>query len=217
MKTRSNSSGIPIVLAVGLVSAWSAAADDMGSGAGGNAGTFYARGEAGVAILQNITEQGNLIQFNVGPRVDVSTGYNITDNIAVELQSGFAYNSFSKFDGISLPSGTSANVWSVPVLANGIYTYKFNDHWRAYGGVGAGVLITTLDESAPGFNVSPNDCTLGYQGMVGIEYQINDNLECGLGYNFLGSLDHHWTAEGQGITTSPTYMHSILLSLTYKF
>ena len=217
MKTRSNGSGIPIILAVGLVSAWSAAADDMGSGAGGDAGSFYARGEAGVAIMQDMTFMGTQVQFNVGPRVDVSAGYNITENIAVELQAGFAHNEFSKANGISFPSGFSADLWSVPVMASGIYTYKFNDHWQAYGGAGAGVLITTLGESVPGSSLSATDCEFGYQGMAGIKYLFNDNMECGLGYNFTGSLDHHFTAEGNGTTTSPTYLHSILLSFTYKF
>lgn len=217
MKTRFNGSGIPVVLAVGLVTAWSATADDMGSGAGGNAGSFYVSGDAGVAIMQNITTEGHLIQFNVGPRVDVSAGYNITENIAAELQAGFAHNEFSTVDGLSFPSGSSAELWSVPVMASGIYTYKFNDHWQAYGGAGAGVLVTTLDESVPGASLSATDCEFGYQGMAGIKYLFNDQLECGLGYNFTGSLDHHWTLEGRGSSTSPTYMHSILLSLTYKF
>ena len=35
-------------------------------------GSFYASGDAGVAILQNITSLGSVSQFKVGPKVDVS-------------------------------------------------------------------------------------------------------------------------------------------------
>jgi len=201
-----------------MVSAWSAAAADMDSGAGGAAGTVFAGVDAGVSILQNIVAEGDVYQFDVGPKVDVSVGYNVTPNVAVELQSGYVYNSMSKEDGVSISSfGASADIWSVPVMANGIYTYKFNDHWQVYGGAGAGVLISTFDISGFGSSVSPNDCEFSYQGMFGIKYLFNDNLSCGLGYDFMGSLDHHWTANGLGLTTTPSYIHSILLSLTYKF
>ena len=223
----SNRSTISAISAAGLALAWSwsAAAADMGTytlagadadGAAGT-GSFYANGDAGVAILQNIVSQGSVAQFDIGPKVDVSVGYNVTPCFAVEVQSGFAYNSFSKSDGQSLSSGESAEIWSVPVMANGIFTHSFNEHWQAYGGLGAGVLISTLDENTIFGNISTTDCEFGYQAMFGIKYLFNDQMSCGLGYDFLGSLDHHWNAFGQGVTTTPTYMHSILLSLTYTF
>jgi opacity protein-like surface antigen len=207
------------MLAAGLASAWSAAAADMDmdSDAGGNTGHIYANGDAGVSILQNITFRGAVAQMDVGPKVDVSVGYNLTQNIAVEVQSGYAYNSWSRVDGQSLPSGESVDIWSVPVMANGIYKVAINNHWQAYGGLGAGVLISTLDQNTPGNSISPTDCEFAYQAMFGIKYRVNDHLSCGLGYNFLGSLDHHWNGNGGGVTTSPTYMHSVLLSATWTF
>ncbi len=223
MKNRSNRSMVSVVLAAGLVSAGSAAAADMDSGAGGNAGSFYVNGDAGVAVLQNIIfkDFGNVIQFDVGPKVDLSVGYNVTQNIAVELQSGFAHNSWSKIDGrpLSTFEVSSGDVWSIPVMANGIYKYSFNDHWQAYGGLGAGVLISPMSFDEPGADFSATDCEFAYQAMFGVKYLVNDHLSVGLGYNFLGSLDHHWTDSsfGTSLTTSPTYLHSILLSLSCKF
>jgi opacity protein-like surface antigen len=228
MKTQSNRTKIPLILvAACLVSASSTTAEtidiyqDVHSNPSDNtkiAGSFYVNGGAGVAILQNIEYRGEVAQLNVGPRFDVSVGYNLTQCLAVEVQSGFAYNTWSKVDGKSLaPFRESVDIWSVPVTANGIYQHSFSDHLQVYGGLGAGVLVSTLDESVPGGSVHPTDCEFAYQAMFGIKYLFNDHLECGLGYDFLGSLDHHWGENGSSVTTTPTYMHSILLSLTLRF
>ena len=223
MKTRSCGCKIAAVLAVVLVSLWSAAAEelkiftDLGPNANVKTNAFYLSGDAGMSIIQNMTGSGGVIQYNVGPRVDMRAGYSLTQNIAVELQGGFAYNSWSAVDGRSVPRGDFARVWTVPVMANGIYKYWFNDHWQAYGGLGAGVLISALDIGNPAERSTSTDCTFGYQAMVGIKYAFDEHFEWGLEYNFLGSLDHHWNDLGRGITTSPTYMHSFLVSLTYTF
>jgi opacity protein-like surface antigen len=239
----SNRSTISAISAAGLALAWSwsAAAADMGTytlagaDADGTAsiGSFYASGDAGVAILQNTTthDGGGVSQYNLGPKVDVSVGYKITPNIAVELQGGFAHNDLYRINGQPLPPGISIDIWTVPVMANGIYSHSFNYHWQAYGGLGAGAVITQREASGFPDNAtqtSPPDCEFGYQAILGIKYRFNDHLECGLGYTFLGSLDQHGTVTVKNVplpgddftvstTLSPTYMHSILLSLTYKF
>ena len=214
---------MPVILAAGLVSAWSATAADMDSDSGTDANKtgFYESADAGVSILQNMTAQiggfsVGTFKFNVGPRVDVSAGYNLTQNIAVELQGGFARNSINTLGSFITQPGVSSDLWTVPVMVNGIYKHSFTDHWQAYGGAGAGAVFSILTQRFFGEDFSSTDCEFGYQAMLGIKYLFNDHLECGLGYNFLGSLDHHWS-EGNGLKLSPTYMHSFLLSLTYKF
>jgi opacity protein-like surface antigen len=223
MKTRSCSGKIALALAVVLVSLGSATAEDlkiftdMDFSVAGKTNGVYLSGDAGLSIMQNMTGPVGVIQYHVGPRVDASVGYNITQNIAAELQAGFAFNSWSSLDNRSVPAAITSDVWAVPVIVSGIYKYPFNDHWQAYGGLGAGVLFSTLDISTPVQSSTSTDCTFGYQAMLGIKCVFDEHLECGLGYSFLGSLDHHWNDLGRGITTSPTYMHSVLVSLTYRF
>jgi opacity protein-like surface antigen len=222
MKTRSCSCKTitVILLAAILVSLWSATAtaEDLNMFAGmepsacAKTNGVYLNGNAGIAIMQNMTAPGEVIQYHVGPRADLAVGYDITENIAVELQGGFANNSWS-----SVPPNASADVWTVPVMANGIYNYSYNTHLQAYAGLGAGAVLSILDISTPKANSVSSDWTFGYQAMFGIKYIFSEHMEWGLGYNFLGSLDHHWNDLGKGIRTSPTYMHSILLSLTYRF
>ena len=223
MKDWSNRSKISIILAAGQISAWSVAATDMGfdsdSGAGGFTTGFYQSGNAGVAFIRDMTFHGatfpgTVLQFHAGPKFNLALGYNLTQNVAVEVQGGFSYNG-AGFNGSSTPP-VGEDVWTAPVMANGIYKYSFNDHWQAYGGAGVGAVFSSLGFNSSGETTDSTDGTFGYQAMAGVKYLFKDRWEAGLGYNFLGSLDHHWS-QGGAITASPTYMHSIVLNLTYKF
>lgn len=215
MKIQSNLK-ITLALTAGLLSTGLHAAADTSPGAGdSNTGKSsddtYSTQSAGVAFLQNITiaHGGGLIQWDPGPKIDFSEGHNITQNIAAGLQYGFAYNAMSKVDGQSVSSG---DLWTVPVMLNGFYKYAFNDHWRVYGGLGGGGIISVLGTAgSQGHTYTSGD--FGYEAMLGVKYRIKDNCELGLGYGFLGSLDNHFNA----ITTSPIYMHSIMLSFTGKW
>lgn len=216
MKVRFNLTKSTVALAACLF-VRSLVAEDMSGVAGANTSNsiagcltnLYNSNAGGVAFLQNMTipHGGGLMKWNPGPKIDLSVGYKIAENVAVELQYGFAVNGLSKLDGMSSLAG-STHLWTVPVMANGIYGYAFNDHWQAYGGVGVGALISVMDTSSQTYT----DCEFGYQAILGVKYLFNDSWACGLGYGFLGSLDHHFNS-----TTSPTYMHSVVLSLTHRF
>lgn len=232
MKIRSGRSRVSVIVAATVVSTWAWAWPSAGqnmdtfadihSSAGSNtvnAGRIYLNGDAGAAILQNMTSSGNVIQYRVGPRVDVGAGYNLTDNIAVELQGGFAHNDIYQVNGVSWTQ-IPTTFWTVPVMANGIYKYRFSGRWhawQAYGGLGAGAVISTIQINRPGNSFNSTDCVFGYQAMLGIKYVFTEHAECGVGYNFLGSLDHNWTSAGVPLDASPTYMHSFLLTFSWRF
>ena len=162
-------------------------------------------------------------KFDPGVRVDLSVGYNLTENWAVELESGFSYNELSQFGDFTDPG---YHLYQVPVLLNGIYKYSFNDKWQGYGGVGLGGVASILDLSSGGWGSDNTDYQFGYQAELGVKYHISANWECDLGYKFLGTTDHEWTVNN-GHPNSLNYRykdhldatmsHTILLSLTYKF
>ncbi|MGH7943223.1 MAG: outer membrane protein [Limisphaerales bacterium] len=220
MNVRSRRNKISIVFAASLVSAWSRAADlGSNSGTGAYSTGFYQSAGAAVAFIQTMTFRGPAVpgiglQFHAGPKFDLRLGYNLARNTAVEVQTGFAYNG-ARFANSFMPS-IAEDVWTAPVIANGIYKRSFDDHWQACGGVGVGAIFSSLGFNSSGETTDSTDSTFGYHAMVGIKYLFKDRWEAGLGYDFLGSLDHHWS-QGQGLTAGPTYMHSVVLTLTYKF
>jgi opacity protein-like surface antigen len=221
MKTQSNLSKVIITSAVAsLASVWSLAADTGGSASkwyiGVDEGGVFQQDVGGIKVNNSVTVPGSpTFKFDPGMKADLNLGYKLTENWAVELESGFSYNSISQFPlllGMPMPD---SKLWQVPVLVNGVYKYSFNDHWQLYGGAGVGGVVSILDLSYA--YSSDTDLQFGYQVKLDVTYIINSNWECDLGYKFLGTLDHEWTVANFKMESDPTYSHSILLSLTYKF
>ena len=227
-----------LVAAVGLASVGPLSAQTQA----GDAGKWYIGADAGLSIMQNLgglvgngvalggpnqsfffiggngtqhpVPKNPQLEFDPGPRLDLSVGYHVLDNVAVEVEIGYTYYNITKLAGVSLSDeGASVDMWQVPVLVNGIYKYSFTDKWQCYGGLGIGGVASTLENH--GFGVS--DYQLAYQAMVGVKYLINDQWECDLGYKFLGTSAHDWDTGGSKFQTDPSYSHSILLSVGYKF
>lgn len=228
MKTQFKLAKISVVgAAVGLASAFSLSAQTQMN----TTSKWYVGGDAGLCLQQNVggvtqedlqthTTYNNLpdAKFDPGVRADLSVGYNLTENWAVELESGFSYNELSQ---IGQAKDAGYKLYQVPILLNGIYKYSFNDKWQAYGGLGLGGVAGIFDLSSNGSG-RDTDFQFGYQAELGVKYHITANWECDLGYKFLGTTDHKWTLVSNAgghyrIQMDSTMSHSILLSLTYKF
>jgi len=244
MRTQSNVA--PILAAAALVALASLCPTSLEAQVN-DSGRWYIRGDAGLNILQDvgglvgngvalggpgqfISFTGNpatsqpvpahpTMEFDAGPRMDLSLGYNLRNNLAIEVETGFSYNTLNRFAGLPVSSGSARiALWQVPLLLNGIYKYSFNDHWQAYGGLGIGGVDSTFEVSSKGASLGISDYQLAYQAMLGVKYLINPNWECGLGYKFLGTSSHDWKfSSSSRLQTSPTYSHGLLLSASYKF
>jgi OmpA-OmpF porin, OOP family len=181
----------------------------------------YLDGELGASFPQSLTFKnsgGTKATFNPGVRADIVLGYNLSDCFAVEFNTGAIWNSVDKIGGESLSSeGASFNLYQIPFLANLVYKTPVWKGFSGYIGAGAGGEAAILGVNVPGHSASDNDFTFAYQGLAGVKYAICKNTEIGLGYKFLGTLDHHWTIAGEGISTEALYTHSIMATLTYKF
>lgn len=79
--------------------------------------------------------------------------------------------------------------------------------FKSTGGIGSG----------SGFSGSDTDYTFAYQGVAGVKYAFCKNMDIGITYKFLGTLDHHWTIAGSGVSTDAIYTHSVLAAFTLRF
>jgi opacity protein-like surface antigen len=188
----------------------------------GSAGTIT-RDVFGVSVPSSITSHTITIDkpklsLDPGFRVDMIGGYNITDSIAIEVEAGVLYNSFDKIslsgtvDGVPFAVSqklSDMNLWQVPILLNGVYTFQLDSKFKPFLGAGAGGIFTIVE----GNNDSENDFTFAYQGMAGVKYQISESMDIGVTYKFLGTLDHKFA----DVKTDAIFSHSILAALTVKF
>lgn len=183
---------------------------------------WYVNGEAGVSIPQNfgLRTQGveETAKMNPGVRGGIAGGYNFSDCLAGELETAVIWNSVDSLNGQSVSgAGISVDIYQIPVLANLIYKTPVKSGFSGYLGAGAGGVATLFDVSGFGQDENDSDFTFAYQGLAGVKYQIAPNMDVGLGYKFLGTLDHHWTLENQGFSSTAIYTHSIMATFTFRF
>lgn len=134
---------------------------------------LYFNVDAGMNIIDlGISE----VDTDVGFRVDLGLGYKLSSSssvvVAVELESGFLYNSISDVD---------ANIWQIPVLANVVLTFMPESNWKPYIGVGGGGVYWQIE----GGGSSYDEFDGALQALAGIKYKVGQQSEVGLGYKAL--------------------------------
>ncbi len=188
---------------------------------------FYLNADIGGSLEQSIDLKnlGTRVGFNPGTSFDVSFGYNIVPQVAVEFETGVIWNSLSgSGPQIISPVADRADLYQVPFLGNIVFKLPLQCGITPYIGGGVGGVASTLVLSRGSSNsswghISDTDFTFAYQGMAGLKFALNQTMEVGVGYKFLGTLDHQWFGNDPNlvVNTSPTYSHSILASFTWHF
>jgi opacity protein-like surface antigen len=189
-------------------------------------GPFYVTGDLGGNLMQDlhVKNGGSSVTFDPGTRADLSFGWQIFPPLAVEFETGVLWNSLNPVNLNVLPAVQNAGLYQIPFLANAVGRLPLRGGFSAYAGAGAGGVADELDlrqDFGPGFrhHASDTDFTFAYQAMAGFKYAFAPNMEVGVGYKFLGTLDHSWFGgdPNLAVEAGPTYSHSILASFTARF
>ncbi|HZV34692.1 MAG TPA: outer membrane beta-barrel protein [Verrucomicrobiae bacterium] len=188
-------------------------------------GPFYLGVDVGGAFVQSmkLKNLGSGADLDPGVRADFTFGYEFAPPIAVEFETGTLWNRFSDNSPFG-QAGIRADLYQVPFLANFVGHFPVNNTGLSfYAGVGAGGVASELDLSQENFgfraHANDTDFTFAYQAKAGVNYEFAPNMAVGLGYKFLGTLDHRWF-EGDPnlyIHSGPSYSHAILASFTWRF
>jgi opacity protein-like surface antigen len=183
---------------------------------------LYLNADAGGAFQQEVTliQNGSSasVTFNPGIRADIDLGYNLNDSWAVELESGFMWNSMDKYNGVSLSSySQSIDIYSVPVLANIIYKVPTKTSWAPYFGVGAGGVVGMFDLNSRGIDYSDTDFIFAYQAEAGLDYALSKNASIGIAYKFLGTLNQRYCLSGSNDKLDGVYIHAVVAKFTWTF
>lgn len=188
-------------------------------------GKWYLSMDAGAAFQQDVTMSDTTgdtesITFDPGARLDFELGRNWTRNWATELEIGLTINQVKK----SAFLGTDfmeVDLVELPIMVNAIYTQPLGRHFSAYIGGGVGGVFSDYSNEFGG--TTESDSTLGFQGLAGVKYEINDRWDFGVTYKFLGTTGHD-VGPGFDSNGNPTEFksdgtmtHSVLAALTWKF
>jgi opacity protein-like surface antigen len=140
---------------------------------------------------------GRTVNFDTGARIGAAGGYNITDWLGAEVETGIGYNKIRSWTG-----GTVRRTWltGVPLLANLVLQGPNKTGIVPYVGGGLGVSFTVLDtdgfsDGTTRVTGTDTDAVFAYQAMAGLRYQFNDRMSAGLGYKYLGTQGPSYHAE----------------------
>ena len=188
----------------------------------GQPGDFYFDTDLGGVLQQNliIRNAGQSVSFDPGIGGNLNFGYNITDALAVEFQTGATTSEINTSGSQALVfSGYSADIYQIPIMANVIFKAPIPGGLTPYIGVGYGGAVTTLESYRRGYYVSDTDITPAYQAIAGLRVTLNRRTEVGVGYRFLATTAHTWFADSAALytPTGPTFSHSILATLTFSY
>lgn len=203
---------LALLLGSGLVACSLNAAD---------ADKFYLNPEVGASFIQNVTLRGGgesaTAEFYPGSREDIIIGYNVCPEAAVEFETGGIWNRFHKIGGSTITGG-DIDLYQLPLLANVVYHFKWNDRWTSTFGAGAGVTVDTIDFVPDhGSSTDDTDAAFSYQAQAGIKYALNSTMDLGFNYKFLGSLDREWSTPMGTLKTDNLFTHALLFTFTWKF
>jgi opacity protein-like surface antigen len=172
--------------------------------------TWYFHAGAGLNLAQDVdVKNGGSAELDLGTRLDVGVGYNLTKNIALQFDGGWLWNGFKDVD---------ASLSHIPFIVNGIYTYQIKDtKWELYGGAGIGGTYSILDIEDAGINDSDGQIAFAWQAMAGARYNFRPNMSLGLGYKYLATTASDYELAGGTVELDVARNHSFMVTFHMKF
>jgi len=203
------------ILAAGLVAGLSTAALADGWYAGAETGLNLAPSEKYKGVANGTTSAK--VTHDPGFGLLVNGGYAF-GQFRAEGEFGWRYNGVDKANGIS----GSGNVQAYDLMVNGYYDIKTGTAWTPYLGVGVGAvdIVNSNIKNSSGNLTNDSDIVLGYQGIAGVSYALNDHLALNADYRYLGTTSGSFSPSNPAYSQkvkAPYEAHSVLVGFTYKF
>jgi len=182
----------------------------------------YFRVDAGPVVVSDIdvtkflgiSVSGAKIQTKTGLGFSAAAGYKLTENVALELESGVQHVGFDKASIGSTSYTLTGRANVVPILANGILTTKLTETVSAHLGAGVGIAVTSADIGTLGVSTT-SETKSSFMGQLktGLDFKLSDNASAGIGYH-LGIVDG---PSFSTVKTDTILAHMFTASVGFKF
>lgn len=190
----------------------------------GLTGGFYVKGFGGATWPQNQDFQLNSrtgggsinsgLNYDTGYLLGVAGGYNVTPNIAVELEYVYRNTDADVKNSGGVSATTESNAWMV----NGVYKFSpvgATQQLIPYLGAGLGIADINVEDLGVTADVD-SDYQLAYQLIGGIGYELTPNLTLNTEARFFGI--NNQTLENDDISFKSKYQTiDLLIGATYSF
>jgi opacity protein-like surface antigen len=150
-------------------------------------GSVYVKAFGGLNFLRNADlESGGSsplpegeASFDAGLNVGLAVGYNLLEELALELEYSYRNNDIDKIKGQSGNFAKSGDLASVAIMANVLYSPNVSKSFSPYIGGGVGIL-QEIDSDVEFTNNDSvrdlEDSTIALQLIAGVEVPIADSL-----------------------------------------
>ena len=204
--------------------------------------SFYIGVEGGYSGIDDTT--GQIVGTGIGVRERFNDGYNVGGRAGIEWGSWrfeeefrFQNNDSSSVTFNGLPAGLCGGVGTggctarvgasgdrraYAIMTNAIYDFHaFPGFFGISPHIGVGIGAVGLEERlrprGAGTLVSDTQWEFGYQGIVGLRYNINPSLILDVDYRYLGTTDPTFRTVGGFRYRSDYESHNLVASLSYRF
>ena len=133
---------------------------------------WYVGVDGGVSVNAN---DSGIFATDTGWNIGGQLGYKY-QQFKVELGLRYIRNTFK------VNSNADQNVGLI--MVNGLYNIPLGNQFSADIGGGIGYANYSINNNVLGASVSTDE--FAYQGIVGLNYHLNDNMAIGLGYHIIG-------------------------------
>lgn len=172
----------------------------------------YVLGGAGLSLLEDSDTRGSASgshDFEPGWLGLGAIGYAFPSGFRVEGEVGYRRNNVDNGPG-------RAEAWSV--MGNALYDFNTGTRFTPYVGAGIGGARLNFSNVATGStSVDDSDTVLAYQGLAGVTYQLNTNVNLDLGYRYFTTEKPSFRTRAGGSVESDYDDHAVMLGLRYRF
>ena len=179
---------------------------------------FSIQTDVGTSIMYDFELEGTDITFDVGTRLDIAPGYRMTRHLALELETGFIWNAFSKYGKASL----EGDHLQIPMLLQFVWRPWANSRFcpLIFAGSGGVYDHSTMD-SFDNVDIDQREDGLysAFQGGAGFEWALRKNLLVGMVYKYLYvHTQEHFSLPGvSNLDSNGTKTQSVSVRLRYRF
>lgn len=189
--------------------------------------------DAGVSLQDNIKVShiagfatDAKLEFDPGVRVSLAIGANrrLDDRFSLrfEFETGFLLNEMTKISGPGGSVQVDGSHAGVPLLANFILSYDITDRLKAFGGIGGGLLVSTISiDEIEHAEVGESSAKVPpvAQWTLGVDYSISERFSAILEYKGMAifGAEYGFALGTVNTTTELSLNHSILAGVGFKF
>lgn len=200
------------ILAAGLIVSGAAVAQAETQG-------WYVGAEGGIGIHpdQKVKDNGvsDKVKYDdIGYGVLGQGGYGFGP-VRVEGELGWRTVDVDKIAGAS----SSGNTDAYSIMGNAYYDIPTGTAFTPFIGAGIGAAYVDADKMrlSNGATLNGNEWNFAYQGIAGVAYAINPNLDLKADYRYFATLDNDVKATDGRKYSLGYEAHSVMVGFTYKF